>query len=490
MRSALDSTRQSPENAAPMALDDSALYLCSEWAIRAVMLFYVPQKRSTAATRTWLLFIFFVPWPGLICYLLFGRIYVPRRRIEQQKHASERIATVQAQMGAQVEVVPVLPLNLAPIVPLATKLGDFKPFDGNAIELLTHYDETIARLLADIKAAQWQVHLLFYIYEADATGRRVTEALIEAAGKGIECRVLMDAVGSKGGLRAFSHRLREAGVEVIEMLPVGLFRRNAARFDLRNHRKIAVIDGVIGYTGSQNITDATFVPGYPNEELLLRVTGPVVAQLQAVFLADRFIETDTTLELGRMFPSLAECGTAIAQVVPSGPGYQRENGQELIITMLYAAQERVVLVTPYFAPDDAFLQAVRSTARRGVAVHLVVSKHANQHFTQLAQKAFYDDLLSDGVTIHLYEPRFLHAKHLTIDGGIALVGSTNLDIRSFALNAEINMVIYDHTVVAELRKVQDRYFAHSQLLTLEEVRARSLFKRTLQSVARLADSLL
>jgi len=473
-----------------MVLDDSAIYLCSEWAIRAVMLFYVPRKRSTPATRTWLLFIFFVPWLGLICYLLFGRIYIPRRRIEQQKHASERIARVQSQMGAQVEREPELPLNLQSIVPLATRLGDFKPFGGNAIELLAEYDAAIDRLIADIRAAQWQVHLLFYIFAPDETGRRVVAAMIEAAKRGVECRMLLDAVGSRHGLRAFTRSLQEAGVEVTPLLPVGLFRRNAARFDLRNHRKIAVIDGIIGYTGSQNIVNATFVPGYPNEELLLRVRGPVVAQLQAVFLADRYIETDTTLDLAKMFPSLAECGDAIAQVVPSGPGYGRENGQELMITLLYAARERVVLVTPYFAPDDAFLQAVRAAERRGVDVHLVVSMHANQRLTQLAQKSYYEELLGDGVDIYLYEPRFLHAKHLTIDDEIALVGSTNLDIRSFALNAEINMVIYDRAVVAKLCTIQERYFANSHRLTSEEVRARSPFKRTLQSVARLADSLL
>jgi cardiolipin synthase len=473
-----------------MALEESAIYLCSEWAIRAVMLFYVPRKRSTPATRTWLLFIFFVPWPGLICYLLFGRIYVPRKRIEQQKHASDRIALVQTKMGAQVERQPELPANLASIVPLATKLGDFEPFGGNEIELFAEYEATLERLLADIRAAKWQVHLLFYIFEADETGRRVAEAVIEAARRGIECRLLLDAVGSRRGVRKFGDAFRAAGVEVVEMLPVGLFRRNAARFDLRNHRKIAVIDGVIGYTGSQNITDAVFVPGYPNEELMLRVSGPIVAQLQAVFLADRYIETDTTLELEKMFPNLAERGDAIAQIVPSGPGYGRENGQELMITMLYAARKRVVLVTPYFAPDDPFLQAVRAAERRGVEVHLVVSMHSNQRLTALAQKSYYEELLADGVEIHLYEPRFLHAKHLTIDDEIALVGSANLDIRSFALNAEINLVIYDRTVVAGLRQIQERYFAHSHQLTLEEARARSPFKRTLQSVARLADSLL
>ena len=161
-----------------------------------------------------------------------------------------------------------------------------------------------------------------------------------------------------------------------------------------------------------------------------------------------------------------------------------------MVTLLYSARERVVITTPYFVPDEPFLQALRSALLRGVEVHLVLSAHANQRVTQLAQQSYYDELLAAGVKIHLYEPHFLHAKHLSIDGELALIGSTNIDIRSFALNAEINILIYNADVVAQLRAVQERYFAHSRQLTAEEWQKRSLTKRTIQGVARLADSLL
>lgn len=284
--------------------------------------------------------------------------------------------------------------------------------------------------------------------------------------------------------------MRKQGIEVYELLPVGLFRRNVARFDLRNHRKIAVIDGKIGYTGSQNIVDAEFVKGYPNEELMARLTGPAVAQLQAVLLADYYFEKGRNLKDPGFFPKLEHTGNVAAQVVPSGPGYDHENGQELIVSMLHGARERVVITTPYFVPDEPVLHALRTAARRGVEVHLVVSLHANQMVTQLAQRSFYEDLLESHITVHLYKTRFLHAKHLSIDDCIALVGTTNIDIRSFALNAEINLVFYDSNVVRQLRAVQETYFAHSEPLNAKAWKQRPLRSKVAQNIARLADSLL
>jgi cardiolipin synthase len=468
----------------------SLVYLISEWSIRLVMLIYVPQRRSAAASRTWLLLIFFQPWLGLALYASFGRIYVSKKRIEQQMRASHRIRAAQAELGVRKFAGPKLPADTAPILALATRLGDFEPFAGNRVELSTDYTGSIDRLVTDIDGARHHVHLLDYIYGADETGRRVADALGRAVKRGVKCRVMMDAVGSKQGLRRLGPGMRKDGIEVLAVLQVGFFRRGAARFDLRNHRKIAVIDGAIGHTGSQNLVNPNFVKGYPNEELTLRITGPVVVQLQAVFLADHFFETGSGLDELELFPEPAPSGETLAQVVPSGPGYQRENGQELMIALLYTARERVVITTPYFVPDEPFFQAVRSAVLRGVEVHLVLSEHANQRVTQMAQRSYYEDLLGAGVIIHLYQPRFLHAKHLSVDDHLVLIGSTNIDIRSFALNAEVNVLIYDAKVAGELRRVQDGYFAASRLLKAEEWARRPLRARVAQNIARLADSVL
>jgi cardiolipin synthase A/B len=468
----------------------SQLDLTIEWTIRLVMLVYVPQRRSAASSRTWLLLIFLLPIPGVLIYALFGRIHLPRSRFEMQGRASRYIRGVQVRADAAFTAAVDLPAHLRQVTTLARQLGDFEAVAGNAVELLPDYRETIDRIIADIDAAQNHVHLLFYIFHNDASARRVADALIRAADRGVNCSVLMDAVGSKEGLKQIAPILRANGVDVHAMLRVGFFRRSAARFDLRNHRKIVVVDGCIGYTGSQNIVDPEFVPGFPNEELMVRLTGPAVRHLQAIFSADYYFETGRAPDEQESFSCIPVAGRSTVQLLPSGPCYRRQNGQELIVAMLYGARERVVITTPYFVPDESFLQALRSATRRGVTVHLVVSMHANQLVTQFAQRAFYDDLLEAEVAIHLYQPRFLHAKHITIDEEIALIGSTNMDIRSFALNEEINLLVYDPLVVRQVRALQENYFALSERLTIEKWQQRPPVAKVLQNIARLADSLL
>ena len=472
-------------------IDWSFLYLCSEWAVRLTMLLYVPQRRSASAARTWLLFIFLLPWPGLAIYAMVGRIRVPAFRRKLQEQASEQIKKAQAQIGAQIVARPDLPAQLQIIPEQAKRLGTFEPFAGNAFEFLRDYEGSIDRLIQDIDAAKRHVHLLTYIYRTDRIGRKVADALKRAAKRGVVCRVLLDAVGSRVALNQFGPELQKAGVEVRSMLPVGLFRRKGERFDLRNHRKISVIDGTIGYLGSQNIAESTFVKNFPNEELVVRFTGPVVSQLQATFLGDHYLETEEVLDRAELFPDLKPAGDSAAQLLPSGPGYGQENGRELIISMLYEARRRVVITTPYFIPDEPFLNAICAAGQReNVQVHMVLSKHANQLISQLAQRSYYDDLLEAGIQIHLYRPHFLHAKLLTIDDHVALTGSTNMDIRSFALNAEINLLIYDRQVVEQLKGVQEDYFRNSDLLTREQWSKRSVLEKMAQNTARLMDSFL
>jgi cardiolipin synthase len=469
----------------------ATLYYAAEWAVRIVMLVYVPQRRTTAAARTWLLLIFFLPFVGLVVYWLFGRIYYPRRRIEEQVRASQYVREAQAEMRAARRMdPPALDPLPAACADLARRLGDFEAWGGNRVELLEDYRGALDRLVADIDAARNHVHLLYYIFEDDATGRRVADAVARAAGRGVICRVLADAVGSKRGLKRLGPGLRAAGVEVTPLLPAGPFRHGAARFDLRNHRKLAVIDGRVGYVGSQNVVEPEFIPGCPNEELVARVEGPVVAQLQAVILADRYFETGHVADEERHFPQIPAAGGSAAQMLPSGPGYGRENGQTVLVSLIHAARERIVITTPYFVPDETFLQALATAALRGVETRLVVSARSNQRLTQLAQASYYEQLLEAGIAIHLYEPRFLHAKHMTVDRAVALIGSTNIDIRSFALNAEASLLVYDAAVVRALEAVQARYLAASRPLEPERWAARSLGAKTVENTARLADSLL
>jgi len=455
------------------------------------MLVVIPFRRTPAAAKGWLLLIFFEPWVGLLLYVLIGRAKLPRWQRERLARLPQAMARVIDQLANHPNVFhPEVDPALSQAVALVENLGGMPILGGNGVELLIDYDGTIARLVADIDRADSHVHLLFYIFADDPTTAPIVDALGRAAKRGVRCRVLADALGSRSGLRTLRPRLTALGVAVQEMLPVSLFPWRKARLDLRNHRKIAVIDGRIGYTGSQNLVAAEYKEGILYEELMVRVTGPVVLDLQYIFAADWFLETNEVLDGSAEFPGPEIAGGVPAQALASGPAFPTQNNQRLIVALVHGARKRVVLTTPYFIPDEPLLQAMQTAVFRGVEVHLVVSEKADQLFVSLAQQSYYEELLEAGVQIHLYRKTFLHAKHLSIDDALALIGSSNLDIRSFALNAEVMLMIYDSGVTALLAAEQQRYYANSRLLTLATWEQRSFRSQVAQNLARLLSPLL
>jgi cardiolipin synthase len=471
-------------------LNWAAVHVTAEWTIRLVMLVYVPQKRSPAAARSWLLLIFMLPYVGLILYTIFGRPYLPRHRLDAQESASELLRTKGQGIFGQYAARPEVSGMFTQAVMLAERLGDFSVVGGNNVELLTDYGGAIDRLVADIDSAQHHVHLVYYIFADDETGRTIAASLSRAVQRGVACRVLMDGLGSKRALRTLAPRMRTQGIEVLESLPVQPLRRKSARFDLRNHRKIAVVDGKSAFIGSQNIINRDFKKGIIYEELVARVTGPAVLQLQAVFLTDYFIESGTDLQQPEFFPRQEPAGKIAAQVLPSGPGYPNANAQRLIVSLLHAAQARVVITTPYFIPDEPILDAIKIALLRGVELHLIVSRIADQILVCQAQRSYYDELVEAGVKLHLYREHLLHAKHLTFDDQVAVVGSSNLDMRSFLLNEEVVLIVHDAGLIAELRSVQERYITESDVLSLDEWRRRPRWRKVIENTARLVDSVL
>ncbi len=475
------------------SIDWGYLYVASEWVIRVAALIVVPQRRPPSAARAWLLFIFFLPWPGLLFYALIGRAYMPRRRLNVQRQIYETIRRIEPRaLSGEAVASPTVSPELLPALRLAEQLSEFPVVGGNRFELLPVYDAAIDRIIADVDVAQRHVHMLFYIFEDDDAGARVAAALRRALQRGVIVRVLMDAIGSRGGLNGLAPGLRTAGAEVLSVMPLRLWGPNAARLDLRNHRKIVVVDGRFGFFGSQNIVSAHANRGLINEEMLVRATGPIVRHLHAVLLGDRYLETgNLPPESDSLAPAdRTETGGALAQVVPSGPGYNEGTAEAVMIALMYGARSRVVLTAPYVIPSEAFLAAMCHTARRGVAVDLIVDQESNKPLVQLAQQSYYDVMLKAGVRIHRHTGSFLHAKHLSVDDEVALIGSSNLDIRSFALNAEVSVLIYDRAVVADLKVVQDRYLQHARLVTREERRQLRVGRRALENLARLTDSLL
>ncbi|HEY4135378.1 MAG TPA: cardiolipin synthase [Alphaproteobacteria bacterium] len=460
------------------------IYLVCEWIVRLVMMVLVPLRRAPEATRSWLLLIFFLPLPGLGLYLMIGRSRFPKWRMSRFQELVPFLASMTERLVA---LAPDGAAAHGPIPSLVRKLGRLPAVGGNGVEFLAEYDNGIDRLVADIDQAKLHVRLLVYIFADDATGRKVIDALGRAVARGVSCHVLIDSVGSFHWLRSTMQLLREAGVEVREALPPRLWHRRTRR-DMRNHRKLFLIDGGIGYAGSQNIVDKDFKPGIVNRELVLRVTGPVAAEMTAVFLADWYLETETMLAPVVDIPEPA--GTATVQVLPSGANYPLEGFETLLIWQIHEARDRIVIVTPYLIPDEGLLNAMRTAALRGVKIDLIVSAVVDQRLVSLAQRSYYEDLLRAGIRIHRFQHYLLHAKNVSIDGKLAVVGSSNVDVRSFQLNEEVSLLLLDEAAVARLESFQRGYLAHSDTIDFEAWCARPRLQKIGENLARLVSPLL
>jgi cardiolipin synthase len=476
----------------------SGIYLAVRWIIRFVMLVIVPQRRTPAAAQAWLLLIFGEPLGGLLLYALIGRPELTPRRRRIQREVDDIIARTLADDQSFPHLRSLLATDLPArhqqIAQLVQRVGDLPVFTGNQATLLPDYDYAIDRLVADIDRATEHVHLLYYIFADDSAGRKVLAALQRAHERGVQCRLLIDAYGSLRWSRRIARFCADTGIAFSFALPLALAGEGRQRLDLRNHRKIVVIDNAIAYTGSQNIVDKHFKRGVVYKELVVRVAGPAVLQLQAVFAADWYTETGERVADPAQLEQTgipAPTGGAAMQVLPSGPAYETANNLLVFNELLYAAQRRAVVITHYFVPDDSLLLALKSAALRGVETHLVVSTVADQFMVTRAQQSYYAELLRAGVRIHrFHEPTLLHAKSICIDDDIAAIGSSNMDRRSFELDLEVMLVIYDRHVVTALRAVEEDYFRFATELTAEDWQRRPLHIQFVDNTLRLLSALL
>jgi cardiolipin synthase len=472
-----------------------ALLEILNWAIRVGMLPIVLQRRrTTAAATAWLVVIFFYPLAGIVLYFMLGSTRLTRRRVRLHRAMIDARRSLKRLDQYVPDSVQTLEVDHLSVSRQAEKISGLPVVLGNDFLFCTNWTEVIDRLIADIDAAQHHVHLLFYIFATDATGTRVIEALLRAAKRGIKCRLLADALASRPFLRdrALSGRLREAGVHVAAAMRLRGPGRFLPRFDLRNHRKLAVIDAKLAWVGSQNVVNADYGGrrGAPWFDMMARVTGPLVAELQVVFLEDWFAETGEELSPEQVLAVPAPGGAALAQVVATGPTEIVETYNRVVIALLGAAQREVTLTTPYFAPDESTLLSMQMAADRGVKVTMVVPARGDQIFVGAAGRANQGPLLRAGCDIRLFEKGLIHTKSITVDGVLGAFGSANLDVRSFNLNFELNVLVYGEAVTAQLRNVQQQYLAAARPLTLEEFLSRSWLRRLFDQVCGLLSPLL
>ncbi len=474
-----------------MWMDVSLALLLTDLAICLLMLFIVPRNRGPAAATAWLLLIFFVPIGGLVLYLLIGRNPLPRRRVKHHQRILESVKQVRQRLNESPNTVsPDLPAGFKGFVELAESLSNIPILGGNDVDFLADPYEVVDRIVADIESARDHVNLLFYIFQDDDTGWRVINALIEAAGRGVEVRLLVDAVGSRSILRR-RKLICQKGIDMRAVLPVGLFRRRFARLDVRNHRKIVIVDGQIAWTGSQNIIDPDYgQDGSQFEDTMVRLRGPAVMELQLMFAVDWYFESDELLEQQRFFPEPQRVGQVAAQALPSGPNFPSENFSRILLAALYAAHHRVVMTTPYFVPDNALLQAMNTASMRGVRVDLIVPENTDHLVVDAAGHAYYEQLLKEGVRIYIYKKNNLHSKLFSIDSQISFVGSSNFDIRSFVLNFEANMLFYGPEMTERVLAQQEHYLANADELDLETWQNRPMLRRFEQNLAKLTSPLL
>ncbi|CAN5313409.1 phospholipase D-like domain-containing protein [soil metagenome] len=476
-------------------------FVVVEVGLRLLALGVIPGGRKPSVGTAWLLLILIEPIIGFLIFSMFGRTPLESRRAARQKQALDAAARVIAHTPATSDPSELSP-TLATIATLNQHLGTFPLTGGNEVQLWADYVGVINEMAAEIDRANAFVHAQFYITAWDEVTDPVFQAMIRATERGVEVKFLFDHLGSRAipGYKNLLAQLAETAIDARPTLPIQPLKGRFRRPDLRNHRKILVCDNHVGFTGSLNMTEPCYNKpknhrlGRRWAELMVRLEGPVVHSLNAVFAADWFVETGTHPKTD-VVPGLLdrrddEIVEVRCQVVPSGPGIDKENNLRMFNSLIYAATTRLSLTSPYFVPDESLLYAVTTAAQRGVAVELFVSELSDQFMVGHAQASFYKELLRAGVRIYLYPaPFILHSKFFTVDEDVAVIGSSNMDPRSFSLNYEVSVMMPDPSVVAAMTRVQDTYRSMSRELTLEEWSARPARLKYVDNLMRLTAAL-
>lgn len=474
--------------------------ILTHWVLSVSFSFRViMRRRSVGVTLAWVSVMLLIPYFGVGMYLLMGEMRLGKRRVRRIRELIDPYKDwIQALSEGYELDWSQAPETARTLDRLAAKSEGTPTLPGNRLELFDDCDGVLHAMIEDIKRAEETLYMEFYIWHNGGTADEVLDAVIAAKKRGVIVRILLDSVGSKDFLASKNcARARQAGLEIVEALPAGVFRALFRRQDLRLHRKIMVVDGCIAYTGSLNLVDARYFKQDAGVgqwvDLMVRVQGPAVEVLATTFLADWDVETggrqiDLNEDTG--VKRQVVIGQAMVQVVPSGPGFYPDAIYQLLLSTIFSAREELIITTPYFVPDDALHEALRTAAARGVKVTLIIPMRNDSLLVRYASRSYYDSLLDAGVRIMRFTGGLLHAKTISVDQEFCLVGSVNFDMRSVWLNHEVTLFVYNREFTDQLRYIQRDYLNRSEELLPEDWAKRPAKERIVENIIRLTSPLL
>jgi cardiolipin synthase len=452
--------------------------------LSVIMRAILRPHREPASRLAWVMLIAGLPIIGVLAYILLGETNIGRRRVARERKALEHLPPMPSpRVDNEVYLKPKYPGRCAPLFHLGKTINGFAPVGGNTGRLMVDSNSGIDNIVADMDTASDHIHLVFYIWLGDNNGLKVVEALKRAAARGVACRAMADGHGSRVMIGSkYWQDMREAGVQIAVALPIGnpILRSLYGRIDLRNHRKIVVIDNHITYCGSQNCADPEFrlKPKFaPWVDALIRFEGPIARQNQQIFASDWMAGVDENIGSLLEAPIHASGEGFTAQVIATGPTVRNSAMPETFVALMHAARHSLIITTPYYVPNESMQAALCAAARRGVATTIVFPARNDSREVAAASHSYYRELLEAGVRIHEYVGGLLHTKSMTIDGEVTVIGSANMDRRSFELNYENNILFYDPKLTDEMRRRQETYLAQSNQVTIEMVEQWSMLRR-------------
>ncbi|MBN1343054.1 MAG: cardiolipin synthase [Phycisphaerae bacterium] len=475
----------------------TGLLALQEIAVLAAIVAILRRRQEPRGMLAWILALLLLPVVGLILFLAFSE---PRRgwhRKRREHRRRELTGTISAETlpvppPEVTRIEGVLDPGVSSLADFAKRLGAHAATRGNDVVIYYDAEKTFLAIQLALEAAERSIHIEYYIFQPDETGRAVRDLLIAKARQGVRCRVLLDFVGCWRLPRSFVRAMEEAGIQVAFAMPVVPWR-GRWRVNYRNHRKIIVIDGKVGFTGSQNIGDeyrGRLARLGPWRDTHMKIVGPGVRHLQEVFVEDWYYTTQEQLSVEEWFPPIEPAGEHLVQIVPTGPDQEIHVMHQLLFAAVGAARSSISMITPYFAPDTAMVLALKAASYRGVRVGLIVPTCTDHKFVLWAGQSFYPELCSAGIEIYEHDETMLHSKTLVVDRTWAMVGSPNLDERSFRINFEVTTILYSEQLATDLYDDFETLRDRSRLIRLEDVDDPPLLTSLRLGLARLASPVL